>query len=456
MSTIKNQIQKMHQFFLTRKTYDLSMRLFFLKKLKQAILENEKEICSALYKDFRKPIYETYSTEIFMVLSELDFAIKNLKKWAQPERTSGSLPLLFSHTKITPEPFGVCLVFSPFNYPFQLALAPLIGAISAGNCVVIKPSEHTPSTNAIVKSILNHVFPQCLVYVTDASTETAKELLDEPLDYIFFTGSTQTGKLVMQKAASQLIPITLELGGKNPVIVDYTADLKLAAKRIAWGKFLNAAQTCIAPDYVLVHEEVAKPFLKELKTAIQTLYTSSNQMASIINEASYVRLLQSIEEDKVYCGGHFDTDKLFIEPTVLYPVSLQDHCMQEEIFGPILPVIPFQKLSSALSTIRKYPKPLAFYIFSKDKLRTNALLKNISSGGAVINDVILHVVNPNVPFGGVGASGMGRYHGKFSFQTFSHYRSTLYSSSLELPLRYPPYENKLPHLKKFIKFKFKS
>lgn len=455
MENLSGSIQQLHQFFYSRKTYPIAFRLHFLKLLKHEIVNHQEEIISALYADFKKPPFETYTTEIYTVLNELNTAIDNLKKWSKPKHTPTDFPLIGSYNTVTPEPFGVCLIFAPFNYPFQLAMTPLIGAIAAGNCVVLKPSELTPSTTKILSKIISHVFKPHYVKVITGDYHICDALLNEPFDYIFFTGSTNTGKKVAAKAATNLIPITLELGGKNPVIVDYQCDLALAAKRIAWGKFMNAGQTCVAPDYVLVHDSVAEDFLKALKIEIQKMYASRRDIARIIHEEHYVRLLKCIQEDKIYYGGHFETDDLYIEPTVLYPVSIKDECMHEEIFGPVLPIIPFSKLSSAIQVIQYFPKPLAFYIFSNDKLRTNYLLKNIPSGGGCINDTIMHVASSNTPFGGIGYSGMGAYHGFYSFKTFSHYRTILHSTPLEFPLRYPPYKNTTKTIKKFIDFKFR-
>ncbi|MHC1747040.1 MAG: aldehyde dehydrogenase family protein [Cellulosilyticaceae bacterium] len=454
MENLTASIQQLHQFFYTRKTYPISFRIHFLKRLKTEIINHQEEIVSALYADFKKPPFETYTTEIYTVLSELDKAIHNLKKWAKPKLAQGSFPLIGSYSTITPEPFGVCLIFSPFNYPFQLALIPLIGAISAGNCALLKPSELTPHTAKIISTIVGAVFKPHYVKVVTGGSQICEALLKEPFDYIFFTGSTNTGKKVATAAAKNLIPVTLELGGKNPAIIDYQCDIQVAAKRIAWGKFINGGQTCVAPDYVLVHESIADDFLIALTAQIKKLYASRKDIARVIHEEHYVRLLKCINEDKLYYGGHFETDDLYIEPTILYPISIQDDCMHEEIFGPILPVIPFSKLSSVIQVVQNYPKPLACYIFSKDALRIKHLLKNIHSGGGCINDTIMHVANTNAPFGGIGYSGTGAYHGFYSFKTFSHYRTILHSSQAEIPLRYPPYRNKTSAIKQFIKYKF--
>lgn len=454
MKDLTEQLQLMHRFFNTRKTYDLNMRLYFLKKLKKAILSDQDAICKALYEDFKKPYFETYMTEIYTVLEELNTAIKNLKKWAKPQKHLAAFPLLGT-TKILPEPYGVCAIFAPYNYPFQLTLSPLIGAIAAGNVVIIKPSEYTSHTSTLIDTLLQKVFPSHLVYTVIGDATTSAALLKQPLDYIFFTGSTRVGKIVMEQAAKTLTPVTLELGGKNPAIVDYGADIQLAAKRIAWGKFLNGGQTCVAPDYVLVHDAVAQEFLKALREETKKMFSNKNHLSRMIHEEHYVHVLNCIDEDKLYHGGHFHTDDLFIEPTILYPASLKDDCMQEEIFGPVLPVIPFSKLSSVIDTVHRFPKPLACYIFSKDRIRTNHLLRNLSFGCGAINDTIMQLNDTKAPFGGVGYSGMGTYHGKYSFDTFTHYKTILCSTSLEIPLRYPPHQSKLPVIKSYINLKFK-
>lgn len=455
MKDMTEQIQFMHHFFKTRKTYDLDFRLYFLKKLKKNLLAEQDLLCNALYKDFKKPHFETYTTEFYMVLTELDQAIKHLKKWGKPKCYSAPFPLLGSTTKVIPEPYGVTLVFAPYNYPIQLALSPLIGAIAAGNCVIIKPSEYTPHTSKAIKKLISNVFPSHLAWVIEGDAAVCEALLKQPIDYIFFTGSTATGKKVMAEASKHLIPVTLELGGKNPAIVDYNCDINLAAKRIAWGKFMNAGQTCVAPDYVLVHEDIAKVFLKQLAQETSKMFNNPQHLSRLIHEEHYVHVLKCIDEDKIYYGGHFDTEELYVEPTILYPSKLQDECMQDEIFGPVLPVIPFSKISSAIETVQRFPKPLACYVFSTDAIRIKHLLKHLSFGGGCINDTIMHLTHPKAPFGGVGYSGMGAYHGKHSFDTFSHYKTVCYSSKNELPLRYPPYEKKLPLIKKYIQTKFK-
>lgn len=442
MNHITDHIQEMNHYFYSRKTYDLSVRIHYLKMLKKSILNHQKQIVSALKQDFKKPEYETYMTEIYTTINEMNDTLTHLKEWAKPKCVGNTLPLIGSHTKIFREPYGLCLIFSPFNYPFQLAMMPLIGALAAGNCVIIKPSEYTPATNKVLHDIISEVFPSYYVCVIEGNANVCEKLLSEPIDYIFFTGGTETGKKVMRAASEHLIPVTLELGGKSPAIIDASANLKLAAKRIVWGKFINAGQTCVAPDYVLVHESVAETFLNYVGFILQHFYKNKNDLARIINETHYVRLLQLIDEEKIYYGGHFNTDELYIEPTVLYPAHLSDACMQEEIFGPILPIIPYKRLSDVVRIVQRYPKPLACYIFSEDKKRTDFLLKQLSFGGGCINDTILHLNHTQAPFGGIGYSGMGAYHGEYSYRTFSHEKSVLYSSAKELPLRYPPYIDK--------------
>ncbi|MGL4345527.1 MAG: aldehyde dehydrogenase family protein [Cellulosilyticaceae bacterium] len=456
MKDLTEQIQYMHRFFHTRKTWDISLRRFYLKKLKTQILAHESQILSALYQDLKKPAAETYRTELIMVLEELTYTLKHLSTWTKPKIKPATFPMLGGFTKQLAEPYGVCAIYVPFNYPFQLAMTPLIGALAAGNCTVLKLSEYTPHTNRIITQIIHATFPSHLVYVLVGDAVAAQNLLKQPLDYIFFTGSTEVGKQVMKSAAEHLIPVTLELGGKNPTIVDYSADLKLAAKRIAWGKYMNAGQTCVAPDYILVHESVADAFIKELKDATQTLYPPQAPMAHIINESHFVRLIRCINEDKVVIGGHFDNNTLYMEPTILYPASLQDSCMQDEIFGPILPVIPFGKLSNVFQTINRFPKPLACYIFSEDQTRIKHMLRHISFGGGCINDTVMHLTDPKLPFGGVGYSGQGAYHGYASFKTFSHFKSLLSSPKLDIPMRYGYAPSDVKALRSYLHFKFKD
>lgn len=438
MSSIKFKVQEMNHFFYSHQTLPIEKRLYYLKKLKKVILNYQKEIAYNLYLDFKKPTLETYMTEIYTAISEINTALSHLKKWTKPKYYAGVLPILGGYTKVLKEPYGVCVIFSPYNYPFCLAINPLVGAIAAGNCAIIKPSEHTPYTNGLLKRILKEVFPPYYVCTIEGDVKVAQELLNEPIDYIFFTGGTQAAKKVMQTAANHLVPVTLELGGKSPTIITKDADITLAAQRIIWGKFLNAGQTCIAPDYVLVQKQIAQSLLRTMKSVLHTFYKNpKKEMTHIINEAQYLRLLQLINEDKIYYGGHFDTQSLYIEPTILYPIDESDLCMQEEIFGPILPIIPYDTLEDAIKFIQRRPKPLATYIFSQSKQKINYLLKNISFGGGCINDTILHSTHPKAPFGGVGYSGLGAYHGYYSFKTFSHEKTIFVSKKEEIIHRNP-------------------
>lgn len=451
MNKFTNSIQEMHRYFYTRRMYDLNFRIYYLRKLKNSILKHQNDIVKALYNDFKKPAFETYLSEIYTTITEINYMLKHIGKWVKGTNYKGVLPLLNSYTKVIPEPYGVVLIFSPFNYPFQLAMIPLIGALAAGNCAVIKVSEYTPYTNKVLHEIIEEVFATYYVKVLEGDSNVCEVLLQESFDYIFFTGSIEVGRKVMLAASHHLTPITLELGGKSPTIVDYNADIKLAAKRIAWGKCLNAGQTCVAPDYVLVHENIAESFILELIHVLENYYKSPKNIARIINERHFVRLLQLMEEEKICYGGHFNTDDLYIEPTLLYPVTIHDLAMQEEIFGPILPIIPFKRLDEVIHFIQPKPKPLACYLFGNDKKRLQYLIKHISFGGGCINDTILHATHLEAAFGGVGYSGIGQYHGYHSFETFSHNKTILVSNRKEIPFRYPPYNIKIPFIKQLIR-----
>ena len=455
MKDISNQIQSMQHFFKTYKTYDISFRINLLKKLKKSLLIHQDQLVQALYKDFKKPHFETYTTEIYMVLTEINHALHNLKHWTKPKTYRAPFPILAGSIKVIPEPYGIALIFAPYNYPIQLSLCPLIGAISAGNCAILKPSEYTPHTSKVLRYLIEEVFPPHLVDIIDGGPEVCQFLLKQPIDYIFFTGSIETGKQVMAEASKNLIPVTLELGGKNPAIIDAQCDLTLAAKRIAWGKFMNSGQTCVAPDYVLVHEEVIDHFLTLLTQETAKMFNRSQPSSCLIHAKHYSRLFQYIEKDNIYYGGYVDPEKLYIEPTILYPVQLTDQCMQQEIFGPILPIITFSTLDSAIEIVQHFPKPLACYLFSKNKRHIQHLIKELSFGGGCINDTIMHLTHPKAPFGGIGASGIGAYHGKYSFDTFSHYKTICSSSRIEFPLRYPPYNQKLSFIKRYITLRFR-
>lgn len=453
MNQIPELLKSQHQFFQTGKTKEIPFRKETLIKLLQSIEVKEDAICDALYKDFKKPKFESIATETAIVIKELKLAIKNLKSWSKPSRVAASILNFPSTDFIYKQPFGTLLIISPWNYPFQLAISPLIGAIAAGNTAVIKPSEHAPHTAAIVEEIIKSVFKNDHVTVVQGGVETSQELLSHKWDYVFFTGSVAVGKIVAKSIAEHLTPSTLELGGKNPTIVDETAKVKLAAKRIVFGKFINAGQTCIAPDYVLVHEKIKDKFIQALKEEIQGFYgfvpKESKDFARIVNEKQFERLLTLIDLEKVVIGGEVDFDDLYISPTVILNPSLQSDIMQDEIFGPLLPVLVYQSESDIDLIIKKFPNPLSIYIFTSRKKFAEKMIQSHSFGGGTINDTLVHFVNNKLPFGGVGNSGMGGYHGKHTFDTFSHQKSiTKRATWLDIPLRYAPYKGKIKWLKR--------
>ncbi|WP_102275244.1 aldehyde dehydrogenase [Cytobacillus massiliigabonensis] len=455
MEKFGDLIEKQRDFFLQGKTKELSFRIEALKMLQSLIRKNEQELMNALKKDLNKSEFDSYLTEIGIVLEEIKFTLKHLQAWAKPRRVKSSMATLGSKSYIYPEPYGVTLVISPWNYPFQLAIAPLAGAVAAGNCVILKPSELTPNTSAVLAKLISENFPKEYISVVEGGVEVSTALLNEKVDNIFFTGSVAVGKVVMQAAAKNLTPVTLELGGKSPCIVHEDANLKLAAKRIAWGKFTNAGQTCVAPDYLYVHSRVKKEFLRELKEAIHELYSEnvfdSGQFTKIVSERHFKRLVSFLNNGKQYLGGKYDETKLTIEPTILDTICWEDEVMQEEIFGPILPVLDFEHLPKIISEIQSRQKPLALYIFSENEKIQNKILDEISFGGGCINDTVYHLSSPYLPFGGVGESGIGAYHGKGSFDVFTHEKSILKQTTMfDLPFRYPTMKNGLKFIKRIL------
>lgn len=450
-------IENLRKFFSSGKTLDVNFRKQKLKQLKAEIIKNEKEIFEALETDLGKSSTEAYMSEVGLVLSEIDCCIKHLKKWAKPKKVRSPLAQFPSKSYILSEPLGVVLIMSPWNYPFMLTLNPLIGAIGAGNCAIVKPSRYSGATSDVIKKILNNVFSEDYVLVVLGGREQNQMLLDLKVDYIFFTGGVNVGKTVASKAAVNLTPTTLELGGKSPCIVDKSANIKLAAKRVVFGKFLNCGQTCIAPDYILVHESVKDQFIEFAKNEIQSMFgknpLENNLYGKIINEKHFDRLMGLIAKSKVAFGGNGDKITLKIEPTILNDVSLSDACMGEEIFGPIMPILTYKTLDQAKEIIKTYAKPLALYVFSNDKNFVSDVLNTISYGGGCVNDAIIHIASTKLPFGGVGESGMGHYHGKFSFDTFSHKKSIVKKSVvIDLPIRYQPYtKTKDSLIRKFLK-----
>ena len=424
--------QQQREYFTRGHTLDLSFRMSQLRKLRVAIDKNRERILEALREDLKKPPFEAYASEIALINREINYTLKHLKKWMRGRREGTPLFLRPSSSRILPEPYGVTLIIGPWNYPFQLTLLPLVGALAAGNTAIIKPSELTARSEQVIHDILSETFDRSHVAVIQGGVETTRALLEHPFDYIFFTGSTEVGRVVMEAAARNLVPVTLELGGKSPVIVDRDASVDLAAWRIAWGKFLNAGQTCIAPDYVLAHRDIKKDLIERIRHYIREFYgenpKASPDYARIVNERHFHRLIRLIKSGKRITGGQTDEKQLYIAPTVFDEITPNHPIMKEEIFGPLLPVMEFGTLEEALEIIRGFPKPLALYIFSGKKETAERVIRETSSGGVVINDVVLHVSNHHLPFGGVGESGMGAYHGKSSFIAFSHQKSVMKGS----------------------------
>ncbi|MBB6671961.1 aldehyde dehydrogenase [Cohnella nanjingensis] len=449
-------IRKQQAFFETGQTKPLAYRQEALRQLGNAIRKHERGILQALRQDLNKSEFEAYASEVGIVLKEIRFVMKHLRSWARPRKVKTPLTHIGSRSSIYPEPYGVVLIIAPWNFPFQLAIAPLIGAIAAGNCAVVKPSELTPRTSEVLALLIRETFGAEYIAVVQGDAETSQALLAEPVDYIFFTGGTAVGKVVMEAAAKRLTPVTLELGGKSPCIVHEDANLKLAAKRIAWGKFMNAGQTCVAPDYVYVHQSVKTAFLDHLKRAIDELY-GANPLANasytrIVSDKHFRRLQAFLADGVAAAGGQSDPNALLIEPTVLTEVSPDAPVMQDEIFGPILPVLAYQDIGQVIEAINRRPKPLALYIFSESKPIQRQVLNDASFGGGCVNDTVYHFTSPYLPFGGVGGSGMGAYHGRSSFELFSHRKGVLKQTTLfDIPFRYPNAKHALRWIKRFLK-----
>ncbi|UWY27960.1 aldehyde dehydrogenase [Flavobacterium sp. TR2] len=426
-----------------------------LKKLLYNIQKSEDLIVKALYDDFKKPEFEAVLTETNYVISELKDVIKNMNKWAKPKRVFPSLLNFPSSDYLYKEPYGDVLIIAPWNYPFQLALCPLVAAVAAGNRVVLKPSELTPHTSAIIAKIIEKTFHVNHVEVYEGGVEVSNKLLAQRWDYIFFTGSVAVGKIVAKAAAEHLTPVTLELGGKNPCIIDETANLKLAAKRIVWGKFINAGQTCIAPDYILIQKNMKVNFISYLIEEIIKAYgkkiDKSPDFARIINTKNWYRLTNMIHDEHILFGGESDANKLYIAPTLLEEPDLDSPVMKEEIFGPILPILIYENENDIEKIVSRYEKPLSFYIFSENNAFAKKLISKYSFGGGCINDTVIHFSNKRLPFGGVGHSGIGAYHGKRSFDTFSHHKAIVKKGNwLDLPMRYAPYKDKLASIKRIL------
>lgn len=449
-------LHKQREFFATNTTKSIRFRKKQLEKLKAVCIENEQKLYEAIHKDFGRSEFETYSLELSFIINEINYFLKNLNSLAKPKKVSTNILNQIGSSKIYSEPYGNTLVIGAWNYPYQLSIVPVIGALAAGNTVILKPSEISENTAFVMAEIINTNFPEEVLHVILGGIDETTELLKLKFDKIFFTGSPKVGQIVYEAAAKHLIPVTLELGGKSPAIVTSSATIEVAAKRIVWGKFINAGQTCIAPDYIYVDELLKDDLLENLKKYIQKFKYDfgSENYVRIINHRNFDRLMKFINQEKVFFGGTSDAEKLHIEPTIMGEVTWDDAVMQEEIFGPILPVLSYKKLDEALLEIAKREKPLSAYLFSNSNEEMEAFTQKISFGGGCINDVLMHISNDNLPFGGIGNSGMGSYHGKFGFDTFSHRKSVLKRATWGEPnFKYPPYTKGNKNLiKKIMKF----
>jgi aldehyde dehydrogenase (NAD+) len=445
---ISHIIKGQKAFFDSDKTKDVNLRIEQLIRLKKVLKENEDLLYKAIYEDFGKSEFETYVSELLLVYSELDTFLKNIKKWSKRKKVFTGVMNFPARSYIIPEPLGVTLVIGAWNYPYQLSLLPAITALAAGNTVIIKPSELPSKTSEAMAHIINQNFEEHYLCVVEGGVKETNELLEYRFDKIFFTGSIPVGKIIYQAAARHLTPVTLELGGKSPAFVLADTDIRMTAKRIVWAKFLNAGQTCVAPDYILVDKSIEQKFLETVKDEINQNYKGNEQNTGdnylrIININNFNRLEQQIDKDKVFCGGSTNKDHRFISPTVLQNVTFEDKIMQDEIFGPILPVLSFTQLDEAIKSVKERPKPLACYIYSKNRKTIDKLLTEISFGGGAVNDSVMHLTNDHLPFGGVGFSGIGNYHGKAGFDNFSHYKSILDKPFwFESKIKYAPYSKK--------------
>lgn len=440
-------VRAQHAFFNTNKTKSISWRLAKLRALKASIRAHEDDILAALEADLSKSAYESYVTEIGLIMSELNDAIRNVRRWARPQHVSTALTNFLATSKILHEPYGVVLIMAPWNYPFLLTVDPIIGAVAAGNCFIAKPSDYSPATSAIIKTIVDEVFEPENGATVLGGREANTALLEQKYDYIFFTGSTTVGRIVMDAAAKNVTPLSLELGGKSPCIIDETANIELAAKRVTWGKYLNAGQTCVAPDYVYVHRAVKDKFVAAVKRYITQFYgedpLKSADLVRIVNQKHFDRLRGLVENETPVCGGTADAVSLKIEPSVYEGITWESPLMSEEIFGPFMPILTYESLDDVIAQVKAHNRPLALYVFTTNKEVEERVLSEVSFGGGCVNDTVVHLASTSLPFGGVGASGMGNYHGKYSFETFSHQKSILKKSNLiDVPLRYAPYDKR--------------
>jgi aldehyde dehydrogenase (NAD+) len=451
---IQEVVSRQKAFFKTHQTKNIKFRKMYLEKLRDIIIKNEDLLYEAIHKDFGRSKFDTFTTELSFVLNDINYYLKNVNSLSKPKSVRTNLSNQIGKSSIHPEPLGCVLVIGAWNYPYQLSLSPMIAALAAGNCCILKPSEIAENTMKAMSKLINENFPPEYLYVYEGGINETTELLKLRFDKIFFTGSTKVGKVVYKAAAEHLTPVVLELGGKSPAIVTKDAHLETAAKRIVWGKFLNAGQTCVAPDYLLIEESIHEQFLEMLRKYITEFQykPDSEQYTRIINLRNFDRLLKLINKEKIYFGGNYDEGKLYIEPTLLNNVSWEDDIMREEIFGPILPVIGFTNFNLVLNSILEQEKPLAAYLFTRNSEEKEAFTAKLSFGGGCINDVIMHLGNDRLPFGGVGASGIGNYHGKYGFEAFSHQKSIMEKATWGEPnIKYPPYsEKKLNWIKKLL------
>lgn len=441
---VRNIFEKQRQYFNQDRTRCKKQRKDALRRLFNSVKKYEGKILDALAMDLGKSEGEAFLTEVMVVRNEIKFTLKHLSCWMRPKWAPTPLTILGSGSRIMAEPLGTVLIIAPWNYPFQLSLMPLIPAIAAGNTAIVKPSELAPATSSVIREIIENAFSSEEVAVVEGGIPETQALLELPFDHIFFTGGEAVGKIVMQAAAKHLAPVTLELGGKSPVILAKDANLTIAARRIAWGKFTNAGQTCVAPDYLLLEREMQVPFLRAIQRELEGFYgktpATSSQYGRIVSDRHFDRLVKFLEGEKIVIGGNHNKEDRFIAPTILADVSPDSPIMQEEIFGPILPLVPVDTMEEAMEFVRARPKPLALYVFSEDKKLCNRVLARCSSGGACVNDTLVHLSSSYLPFGGVGTSGMGAYHGKKGFESLSHIKSVVRTNTLfDLPLRYPPY-----------------
>lgn len=441
-STIPRLIQQQREFFRTEQTYPIAFRLEQLTKLKQAIIDRQADIVQAAKADLGRPAFEAYFE--IATLGEINLALKQLKNWVKPKRVKSPIDQFPASAWIQPDPLGVVLIIGPWNYPFQLMMSPLVGAIAAGNCAILKPSEHAPHTSQVVAQLIAATFDPSYVAVTEGDAEISKQLLAERFDHIFFTGGTAIGRIVMTAAAQHLTPVTLELGGKSPCIVDQDTHIDRTAKRIAWGKLINTGQTCVAPDYLLVQSQIKPELVDRIKYYIKEFYGDnpavSPDYGRIIHRQHFDRLVAYLDRGEIVLGGDYNAADRYLAPTLIDGVTWDDPVMQDEIFGPILPILTYDNLEDAISQVNARPKPLALYFFSQDRAKQERVLQATSSGGVCINDTVMHITANNLPFGGVGESGIGAYHGKASFDTFSHSKSVLRREFwLDLGWRYAPY-----------------